>query len=132
LFGFEAIAHNNGWTIAATGAGIVFTGLATLSLVISQLHKLVALLDRPPKAAPEVVVEETKPVWTPPGCPNDIQLAITLYQPLLEELPSDFELAELYVLARKYHLPHPHLSIRCLRDAGKLEFLGDGLFRYVA
>lgn len=132
MFGFEAIAHNNGWTIAATGAGIVFTGLAALSLVISQLHKLVALLDRPPKAAPEVVVEATQPVWTPPDCPNDIQLAIALYQPLIEELPSDFELAELYVLARKYHLPHPHLSIRCLRDAGKLEFLGDGLFRYVA
>ena len=50
MFGLEAIAQNNGWTIAVTGAGIVFTGLATLSFVISQLHKLVALLDRPPKA----------------------------------------------------------------------------------
>lgn len=132
MFGLEAIAHNNGWTIAATGAGIVFAGLSALSFVISQLHKLVALLDRPPKTIVEVVVEETKPIWMPPDCPNDIQLAITLYHPLIEELPADFELAELYVLAKKYHLPHPHLSIRCLRDAGKLQFLGDGLFRYVA
>jgi hypothetical protein len=132
LIGLDAIAHNNGWTIAATGACIVFTGLSTLSLVISQLHKVVALLDRPPKPTVEVVVEESKPLWIPPDCPNDIEVAIKLYQPLIEELPAEFELAELYVLAKKYHLPHAHLSIRCLRDAGRLEFLGDGLFRFHA
>ena len=132
MVGLEAIAHNNGWTIAVTGAGIVFAGLATLSLVISQLHKLVALLDRPAKITVEVVVEETKPRWIPPECPNDIEVAVRLFQPLIDELPPEFELAELYVLAKKYHLPHPHLSIRCLRDAGKLEFLGDGNFRFHA
>lgn len=132
MVGLEAIAHNNGWTIAATGACIVFTGLATLSLVISQLHKLVALLDRPSKATVEVVIKETKPSWTPPDCPNNLELAVRLYQPLFDELPPEFDLAELYVLAKKYHLPHPHLSIRCLRDAGKLEFLGDGHFRFHA
>lgn len=132
MIGLEAIAQNNGWTIAATGAGIVFTGLATLSFIISQLHKLVALLDRPPKATVEVVVEEEKIVWNPPDCPNDIEVAIRLYQPLIEELPPEFELAELYALARKYHLPHPHLSIRCLRDAGRLESTGEGIFRFHA
>ncbi len=131
MIGFEAIAQNNGWTIAATGACIVFTGLASLSLVISQLHKLVALLDRPPKAPViEVVVEEQKIVWTAPACPNDIELALELYRPLIEELPSEFELSDLYELARKYHLPHPHLSIRCLLDAGRLQPLGEGMFRY--
>ena len=132
MVGFEAIAHNNGWTIAVTGACIVFAGLATLSLVISQLHKLVALLDRPPKVTVEVVVEEVKPRWVAPDCPNDLDVAVRLFQPLIDELPPEFELAELYVLAKKYHLPHPHLSIRCLRDAGKLEFLGDGNFRFHA
>lgn len=132
MVGLEAIAHNNGWTIAVTGACIVFTGLASLSLVISQLHKLVALLDRPAKVTVEVVVEDTTPRWVAPDCPNDIEVAIRLFQPLIDELPPEFELAELYVLAKKYHLPHPHLSIRCLRDAGKLEFLGDGNFRFLA
>lgn len=132
MVGFEAITHNNGWTIAVTGACIVFTGLATLSLIISQLHKLVALLDRPPKVTVEVVVEEAKPRWVAPECPNDLDVAIRLFQPLIDELPPEFDLAELYVLAKKYHLPHPHLSIRCLRDAGKLEFLGDGNFRFHA
>lgn len=132
MVGLEAIAHNNGWTIAFTGACIVFTGLSTLSLIISQLHKLVALLDRPPKVTVEVVVEEAKPRWVAPDCPNDPEVAVRLFQPLIDELPPEFELAELYVLAKKYHLPHPHLSIRCLRDAGKLEFLGDGHFRFHA
>lgn len=132
LFGLEAIAHANGWTIAVTGACIVFAGLGTLSFTISQLQKLVALLDRPPKSAQEVVVEEPKVIWTPPDCPNDIEIAIRLYQPLIEELPSEFELAELYVLAGKYHLPHPHLSIRCLCSSGKLEPLGEGRFRFLA
>ena len=132
MVGLEAITHNNGWTIAITGAGIVFTGLATLSLVISQLHKLVALLDRPAKVTVEVVVEEAQPRWVAPDCPNDIEVAVRLFQPLFDELPPEFDLAELYVLAKKYHLPHPHLSIRCLRDAGKLEFLGDGQFRFIA
>ena len=132
MFGLEAIAHNNGWTIAVTGAGIVFAGLATLSFVISQLHKIVSLLDRPPKVAVEVVIEEKIAIWEPPDCPNDVQSAVNLYQPLIEELPPEFDLADLYVLARKYHLPHPHLSIRCLQDAGKLVSLGDGIFRFHA
>lgn len=132
MVGLEAIAHNNGWTIAVTGACIVFSGLATLSLVISQLHKLVALLDRPAKVTVEVVVEEAQPRWVAPDCPNDIEVAVRLFQPLFDELPPEFDLAELYVLAKKYHLPHPHLSIRCLRDAGRLEFLGDGQFRFIA
>lgn len=132
MVGLEAIAQNNGWTIAVTGAGIVFTGLATLSFAISQLHKLVGLLDRPPKVTVEVIEEEKIAIWEPPDCPNDIEVAIRLYQPLIEELPPEFELAELYVLAKKYHLPHPHLSIRCLRDGGRLVSVEEGIFRYQA
>ncbi len=132
MIGLEAIAQNNGWTIAVTGAGIVFTGLATLSCVISQLHKLVALLDRAPKVAVEVAAEEKIAIWEPPDCPNDIEVAIRLYQPLIEELPPECELAELYLLAKKYHLPHPHLSIRCLRDGGRLVAVEDGIFRFHA
>jgi hypothetical protein len=130
LFGFDAIAHHNGWVAAATGACIVFSGLATLSFLISQLHKLVALLDRPPKVKVEVV-PESKPLIPPlPECPTDLTLTISRYQPLIEELDPEFDLADLYVLAKKYHLPHPHLSIRCLIESGKLQPLGDGIFRY--
>jgi hypothetical protein len=130
LYGFEAISHHNGWAIAATGASIVFTGLATLSLIISQLHKLVALLDRPPKVIVEVAAEKEPSAPPPPDCPMDLHLTVARYLPLIEELEPEFDLADLYVLAKRYHLPHPHLSIRCLLDAGKLQPLGDGIFRY--
>ncbi len=129
MIGFEAISHHNGWVAAATGACIVFSGLATLAFIISQLHKLVALLDRPPKIKVEVVSEEKPALPPPPECPTDLTLTLTRFQPLIDELDPEFELAELYALAKKYHLPHPHLSIRCLIEAGKLQPLGDGVFR---
>lgn len=132
MVGFEAITHHNGWTVAITGACIVFTGLGTLSFAISQLHKLVALFNRPPKSTQEMVSKEHKNTWSPPDCPNDIEVAVRLYQPLIEELPPEFELATLYIMSKKYYLPHPHLSIRCLCNAGKLEALGEGLFRFRA
>ncbi len=128
MLGLEAIAQNNGWMIAFTGICIIFTGLSTLSLIISQLHKLVSLLDRPPKTMVEVVVEKKIEGRSRPDCPSDLNLTIQVYQPLIEELDLEFDLADLYALAKKYHLPHPHLSIRCLRDAGKLQSLGGGIF----
>jgi hypothetical protein len=130
LFGIEAISHHNGWAIAATGACIVFAGLATLSVIISQLHKPVGLLDRPPKVIVEVAVEEEPPAPPPPDSPMDLDLTVARYLPLIEELEPEFDLADLYVLAKRYHLPHPHLSIRCLLDGGKLQPLGDGIFRF--
>lgn len=132
MYGLEAIAHNNGWVIALTGACIVFAGLSLLSLTISQLHKVVALLDRPPKSKIEVVIEQKPEVVPRPDCPSDINLAVQMYLPLVEELDPEFDLADLYALARKYHLPHPHLSIRLLQEVGKLQPLGDGVFRFIA
>ncbi|MBS3759457.1 MAG: hypothetical protein KGY61_12435 [Desulfobacterales bacterium] len=40
MTGIEAILHHNGFGMAAVGVTIVFTALVTLSLIISQLHKL--------------------------------------------------------------------------------------------
>jgi UDP-glucose 6-dehydrogenase len=71
LYGLEAIAANNGWAISVVGVSIVFSGLVMLSLVISQLHKVLALWEDPSKIKaffkakpPEVQTEELqeKPV----------------------------------------------------------------------
>lgn len=134
MSGFDAITQNNGWAMAIVGASIVLTGLATLSLIISQLHKVVALLEKKPEA-PTIEASETDKkagnILTE-NCPTNIDTTVELYRPLIEELDEQFQLADLYALANKYHLPHPHLSIRCMRDAGKLESQGDGIFRLVA
>lgn len=116
--------------MAIVGATIVISGLAILSLLISQLHKVVALMEKktvPPVAElkEEPVAEKVAADW----CLMNIEATLELYRPLIEELDEQFPLVDLYDLAEKYHLEHPHLSIRCLRNAGRLEALGDGMFK---
>ncbi len=128
LFGLEAISHYRGWAVAATGAIIVFSGLLILSLIISQLHKLVALLEKSPQSLEDAPAEAT--ISKASSDPLDIGSLLSHYLPLLEALDTEFQLAELYRLAQEHQLPHPHLSIRRLREADKLVFLGNGFFRY--
>ncbi len=40
MYGFSAINASNGWAISVVGISIVFSGLVMLSLVISQLYKI--------------------------------------------------------------------------------------------
>lgn len=47
MYGLEAINAHNGWAISAVGITIVFLGLVVLALVISQLHKVLALYENP-------------------------------------------------------------------------------------
>ena len=49
MYGLDAINASNGWAISVVGISIVFTGLVSLSAVISQLHKLVDLFENPGK-----------------------------------------------------------------------------------
>jgi len=49
LYGLEAINANNGWAISVVGITIVFSGLVMLSLVIAQLHKVLAFWEDPSK-----------------------------------------------------------------------------------
>ena len=44
--GFETILAHNGWYMALAGGIIVFTGLILLAAAISQIHKLVTILDK--------------------------------------------------------------------------------------
>ena len=134
MIGFDAIAHYNGWAMALAGASIVLSGLAVLSFIISQLHKLVNLLEK--KEAPDIeqpltVSPETPatPSPKPEHCPANIKETAETYQTLTAELGPQFQLIELYALAKKYNFPHPHLDLRCLREAGLLIPQGDGEFR---
>ena len=44
--GFETILTCNGWSMALTGGIIVFTGLTLLATAISQIHKLVEMMEK--------------------------------------------------------------------------------------
>ena len=132
MIGLDAIAHYNGWSMALAGASIVLSGLAVLSFIISQLHKLVNLMEKKESPAPVETKFPATPVQSEPKpahCPANISETALTYQSLTTELGPNFQLIDLYNLAKKYNFPHPHLDIRCLREAGLLIPLGDGEFR---
>ena len=123
--------------MAAVGATIVFSGLVVLSFVISQIHKFLKLWDdrerlieRFRKTAPAAVVEKVDaPVYSERHLPSVEELA-DIYQPLVEQLEEPFKLSQLFEIANKNDLPHPHLSIQRLQEAGLLVARGDGAFTW--
>ena len=128
MIGIENITNNNGWAMAAVGAAIVFMGLVVLTFVISQIHKILKLweerekyLDRFKKKAPAVEGECRLPTVD--------ELANT-YRPLVEKLKEPFVLSQLFEIASKIDLPHPHLSIQRLQEADILVAQGDGTFTW--
>ena len=127
--------------MAITGPLIVMSGLTILSIIISQLHKLVAVFDKKTEPTAESAAKDKKNSQTPePGVkatdessvpqilPNDISETAKIYQILIDRLEQPFELSDLYRLAEKDGFPHPILTVSRLRDAGILKTQGDGLF----
>jgi len=125
VFSFELISANNGWAMAMVGALIVMTGLTVLSLIIAQLHRIVAVLEKketaPEKAGPEKI---------PAKFPVSLDEVVALYEPLVKQLPESFGLEALYALTQKNNYPHPHLTIRSFREAGILISQGEGQFSW--
>jgi hypothetical protein len=130
LFSFQNIAANNGWAMALAGALIVMTGLTVLSFIISQLHRLVALLEKKESAAAVTVAPD--PGGAPEKFPESLEAQAVLYEPLIQQLPETFGLNDLYALTRKNDFPHPHLTIRAFREAGLLVSQGEGQFSWNA
>ena len=137
MFGIENITNNNGWAMAAVGATIVFSGLVVLSFVISQIHKILKLWDEREKlierfkrAVPAADAEKAEaPVYSERHLPSVDELA-GIYQPLVEQLEEPFKLSQLFEIANKNDVPHPHLSIQRLQEAELLVAEGDGTFSW--
>ena len=137
MYGLEAISAYDGWAMAIAGPLIVMSGLAILALVISQLHKVVDILERNEKkqeemkaSATDTVAEDLPDVTAPDRLPSDISEAATIYQPLIDRLEQPFQLKELYKIAQKNNFPHPYLTITSFREAGILVNVGEGLFSW--
>ncbi|HHP7233455.1 MAG TPA: hypothetical protein ACFCUC_02400 [Desulfobacterales bacterium] len=130
MYGLEAISAHNGWAMAFAGALIVISGLAVLATVISQLHRVAALLERPrTKRRPDL--EPPPPPKSPaPRASFSIETEIDRYRDLTEDLGDAFELQQLYHRAASEELPHVHLTIRSLREQGYLVADDKGLFSW--
>jgi Na+-transporting methylmalonyl-CoA/oxaloacetate decarboxylase gamma subunit len=137
LFGFENISANNGWAMAVVGASIVFLGLVILSFVISQIHKILKFWEQKDKFfsrnKKQAQVEEPKPIKAPVSIQRHLPTVkelTSIYRPLVEQLKQPFQLIQLFDISNKMDLPHPHLSIKYLQEAGILVPLGDGTFTW--
>ncbi|MFC1488745.1 OadG family transporter subunit [Thermodesulfobacteriota bacterium] len=137
MYGLEAISAYNGWAMAIAGPLIVLSGLAILAFLISQLHKVVAILERPEEKrkkmealAAQAEAEDKQKVMAPDRLPSDISETATIYQPLIDQLEQPFELKKLYEIAQMNNFPHPYLTITSFREADILVNLGEGLFTW--
>lgn len=137
MFGIENITQNNGWAMAVVGASIVFCGLVVLSFVISQIHKVLnlwddreRLLERFKKPAPAVEAQKTESMQYEERRLPSIESLTDAYSPLVEKLNEPFNLSQLFEIANKNDLPHPHLSIQRLQEAEILIARGDGTFTW--
>ena len=125
MFSFELITANNGWAMALAGALIVMTGLSVLSFIISQLHRLVDLIEKK-----ETTPKATEPDRIPEIFPDSLEDVAALYEPLVKQLPENFGIEALFQLTRENNYPHPHLTIRSFRDAGILISQGEGQYAW--
>jgi hypothetical protein len=120
--------------MALAGACIVMTGLATLAFIISQLHRIVSLIEQKPNPKPVESASEEATAAVEKADLTDILSDITAtaksYKPLSAGLGETFELTKLYQTLVKENLPHPHITIRALREAGYLAPAGEGSFTW--
>ena len=131
MYGLAAIQQANGWAMAGAGACIVLSGLAVLSFLISMLPRFTALIEKEPKPdhpIPAAKPQAVKPV--PDKLPDDLESVAGIYKTLTEEMGEAFSLVDLHRKTNEMKLPHPHLSINRLRDAGILIPKGDGFFSW--
>lgn len=136
--GLDNIFANNGFSQAMLGISIVMTGLIILAIAISQIHKLVELWENRSKKTAPGPIAITGTATTvggltldiPRQCPADIRQTAALYKPVVDQLATSFELKDLYQRAAQFDLPHPHITIKCLREAGILMPQGDGKFSW--
>lgn len=135
--GFEAISYHNGWAMAIVGATIVFIGLVILSFAISQIHRLLMFWDereiyiqRLKNSKANIFNKRANRSKTVENHLTDINKTAQSYLPLIEQLGKSFQLAELFNLAKKNNLPHPHLTITRFRKEKILIPEGDGSFTW--
>jgi len=130
----EAINAHNGWAMAVAGALIVMSGLSVLSFIISKLHWILGLLENK-KTSPDLKgpSEHDAERASTPELDHDlsrVSQSVPQYQTLTADLGTGFKLQDLFAVFQAKDFPHPHLTIRSLKEEGFLLPAGDGLFSW--
>ncbi|MCG6909743.1 MAG: OadG family protein [Deltaproteobacteria bacterium] len=134
MYGIEAINAYNGWAMALAGALIVMCGLAVLSFVISKLHIVVDLMEKRKQDSPDASLAipsaSSKPALTAEHDLSNLESSVACYYTETAKLGKTFTLQDLFAVFRECDFPHPHLTIRSLKEKGLLIPAGEGLFTW--
>jgi len=142
MTGIDAIVHHNGFAMAAVGITIVFTALVTLSLIISQLHRLLLIWDdrrtyvekvrnifsaaRPTEARPPQVDEEILGIHYF----DDINESSRQFQILIQAMGEPFPLPELIRIAQSFGIEHAHSTVSHLIVSNFIVADGNGFYHW--
>lgn len=137
MYGLEAINANNGWAISAVGITIVFSGLVSLSLVISQLHKVLALYEDPSKLK---ALFQGKKKENQPEEDTEEAIDIVLTQSeketfkqfalLVRTMEDNFSLPRLLHLAKISGVKDPYTNLNTLLKIKIIVPVSDGFFTW--
>ena len=125
LYGLEAINAHNGWAISVVGVTIVFTGLVSLSVLISQLHKLVDLYNNPGKIK-KLFASKSKSAARAGTPKADLVLTeaqkqvCRQYNLLAQTMDDVISLPKLLRMAELSGLKDPHANMNLLLKSGIL------------
>lgn len=139
MYGLAAINANNGWAISVVGITIVFTGLVSLALVISQLHKVLALWEDPskikalfrakkPKKLPEEQAQ--KDILDPVVFKEGQKEVAKQFALLARTMEDHFSLSRLLYLARISGLEDPYSNLNMLLKTKIIIPDGAGFFTW--
>lgn len=132
MTGLENITANNGWAMAAGGIGIVFFGLILLSFAISQLHRILDILERGHTFTQRRKnKEQIKPVSDDepePPMTDNVEETIRNYQMLSRRIGDPFSLPKLIDLAEQRGLTKPYSTINMLISSEIIVPDGNGYF----
>ena len=142
MSGFSAIASYNGWTIAALGLSIVFSGLAALAFLVSYFPRFLrwwndlssellrvgikgVFRGRYKRPATTAMVAEGAEIVEL----DDVEEALRL---LIAHMGEPFKLPRLLELAEHRGLAKPHSTVNRLLLKGSIVGGSDGLFRWMS
>jgi len=128
--GLEAISANNGWAIAAVGISIVFTGLTLLSLIISQLHKVLKLWDERGEIYQRLTQgqEKDEEILQDIRLSHDLEESARHFGLLATRAGDPFSLPKLLDLSVKCGLIRPHATLNYLILKKQIVPDGNGYF----
>ena len=120
MLGMEAISAHNGWAIAIVGISIVFTGLVSLSLLLSMLPKILELWEDKSRLINHtkerlVAKDQQSKVETPGTSIINMEEAVRHFEFLIRWMGGEpFSLPRLLDMATKRGLARPHSTLNAL------------------